>query len=134
MVLATHAPLTTPSAPVIQSAAVMPHLTSFKSLSQEEVQALIAKAPIKSCPLDPIPSSVFAQLVDVLLPAITSMISLSFETGQFASVWKEALVLPLKKAGLEVEFKNFRPISNLPFVSKLAERAAAAAAYCGSGT
>ena len=54
------------------------------------------------------------------------MINLSFETGQFASVWKEALVLPaLKKAGLEVAFKNFRPISNLPFVSKLAEQAAA---------
>ena len=126
MVLAAHAPLTTPSAPVIQSAAVMPHLASFKSLSQAEVQALIAKAPIKSCPLDSLPSSVFAQLVDVLLPAITSMINLSFETRQFASVWKEALVPPaLKKAGLEVAFKNFRPVSNLPFVSKLAERAAA---------
>ena len=64
---------------------------------------------MKSCSLDPIPSSVFAQLVDVLLPAIKSMINLSFETGQFASVWKEALVLPaLKKAGLEVAFNNFR--------------------------
>ena len=126
VVLAAHAPLTTPSAPVMQSAAVMPHLTSFKSLSQEEVQALIAKAPIKSRPLDPIPSSDFAQLVDVLLPAITSVINLSFETGQFASVWKEALILPaLKKAGFEVAFKNFCPISNLPFVSKLAERASA---------
>ena len=79
VVLAAHAPLTTPSAPVIKSATVMPHLTSFSS--QEQVQALIAKAPIKSCPLDPIPTSVFAQLVDVLLPAITSMINLSFETG-----------------------------------------------------
>ena len=65
--------------------------------------------PIKSCPLDPILSSVLAQLVDVVLPAITSMINRSFETGQFASVWKEALVLPaLKKAGLEVAFNNFR--------------------------
>ena len=43
VVLAAHAPLTTPSAPVIKSATVMPHLTSFKSLSQEEVQALIAQ-------------------------------------------------------------------------------------------
>ena len=43
VVLAAHAPRTTPSAPVMQPAAVMPHLTSFKSLSQEEVQALIAQ-------------------------------------------------------------------------------------------
>ena len=45
---------------------------------------------------------------------------------KFASDWKEALLLPaLKKAGLEVAFKNFCPISNLPFVSKLLEREAA---------
>ena len=87
---------------------------------------LITKGPIKCCPLDPIPSAVLAQLLDVLIPVITTMINLSFETGQFASDWKEALLLPsLKKAGLEVAFKNFRPISNLPFVSKLSEREAA---------
>ena len=105
----------------------MPQLTSFKSLSQEEAQALIAKAQIKACRLEPLPSSVFAQLVDVHLPAITSVINPSFETGQFASVWKEPLVLPaLRKAGLEVAFENFRPISNLLFVSKLSERTVAA--------
>ena len=43
VVLAAHAPRTTPSAVMMQSAAVMAHLTSFKSLSQEEVQALIAQ-------------------------------------------------------------------------------------------
>ena len=95
---------------------------SFKPVSEEDVRALITKAPIKCCPLDPIPSSVLAQLLDVLIPVITTMINLSFETGQFASDWKEALLLPaLKKAGLEVAFKNFRPKSNLPFVSKLSE-------------
>ena len=53
------------------------------------------------------------------------MINLSFEIGQFASDWKEALLLPaLKKAGLEVTFKNFCAISNLPFVSELSEREA----------
>ena len=39
--------------------------------------------------------------------------------------WKEALVKPLlKKPGLEAQFKNLRPISNLQFISKLAERSA----------
>ena len=37
--------------------------------------------------------------------------------------WKEALVKPLlKKPGLEAQFKNLRLISNLQFISKLAER------------
>ena len=38
--------------------------------------------------------------------------------------WKEVLVLPLlKKPGLEILFKNFRPVSNLPSFSKLTESA-----------
>ena len=37
--------------------------------------------------------------------------------------FKEALVIPLlKKKNLDVDFKNFRPISNLPFLSKALER------------
>ena len=122
---AVHAPRTAFSMPLTQPA-VTSLFTSFKPVSEEDVRALITKAPIKYCPLDPIPSSVLEQLLDVLIPVIKTMINLSFETGQFARDWNEALLLPaLKKAGLEVAFKNFRPISNLPFVSKLSEREAA---------
>ena len=40
------------------------------------------------------------------------------------SNWKEALVLPLlKKLGLDIIFKNFRPVCNLMFISKLTEKA-----------
>ena len=39
---------------------------------------------------------------------------LSFESGEFASDWKEALLKPLlKKCGLDIAFHNFRPVSNL---------------------
>ena len=49
---------------------------------------------------------------------------MSLKSGQFPVAWKEALVLPLlKKPGLDTLFENFRPFSNLPFVSKLAESA-----------
>ena len=51
---------------------------------------------------------------------------MSFESGEFASDWKEALLKPLlKKCGLDIAFNNFRPLSNLPYVSKLSEKAAA---------
>ena len=54
------------------------------------------------------------------------MINYSLENGDFPSAWKNALVLPLlKKDGLEPIFKNYRPVSNLQFVSKLAESAVA---------
>ena len=46
------------------------------------------------------------------------------KSGQFPVSWKEVLVLPLlKKPGLEILFKNFRPVSNLPSFSKLTESA-----------
>ena len=60
----------------------------------------------------------------MLLPVITQIISLSLESGVFADSWKCALVnLLLKKPGLDSVFKSYRPVSNLPYVSKLTERA-----------
>ena len=48
----------------------------------------------------------------------------SFENGIFADQWKCALVHPLlKKLGLEPIFRNFRPVSNLQYISKLTEKA-----------
>ena len=47
------------------------------------------------------------------------------QSGLFSDICKEALVFPLLvKPGREVIFKNFRPVSNLSFVSKLIERTA----------
>ena len=55
---------------------------------------------------------------DSLLPAVTTMVNLSLETGYFADTWKTfVLYQSLKKPGLNLLFKNFCPISNLQFVS-----------------
>ena len=101
-------------------------LDKFSSLSQEEVHDLVRASSKKSCGLDPIPTKLLLDCLDVLLPTITKMINYSLENGDFPSAWKNALVLPLlKKDGLEPIFKNYRPVSNLQFVSKLAESAVA---------
>ena len=101
-------------------------LFKFSSLSQEEVHDLVRASSKKSCGLDPIPTKLLLDCLDVLLPIITKMINYSLENGDFPSAWKNALVLPLlKKDGLEPIFKNYRPVSNLQFVSKLAESAVA---------
>ena len=54
----------------------------------------------------------------------SSSINSSLADGYFPENWKEVLVKPLlKRAGLDSVFNNLRPISNLQFISKLAERA-----------
>ena len=66
------------------------------------------------------------ECLDELVPLLTVTINQSSQPGVFPDVWKEALVTPtLKKCGPDLVFKNFRPISNLQFVSKLVERASA---------
>ena len=57
---------------------------NFKTLTQDQVSLIIGKAAMKSCPSDPAPTSVVLQVLDVLLPVITCMINMSFESGQLA--------------------------------------------------
>ena len=59
----------------------------------------------------------------MLLPVITKMINLSLNSGEFADDWKCGLINPiLKKPGLDLLYKNYRPVSNLQYVSKLTEK------------
>ena len=101
-----------------------PSFPAFTMLSDNDVKLLIQNSALKSCPLDPMPSTLVSKC-EVLLPVLTNIINTSLQSGHFPEPWKEALVFPLlKKPGLDCIFKNFRPVSNLPFVSKLTERAA----------
>ena len=96
------------------SGALMDH---FKPFSEGDVRKLIEGFPKKSCTLDPMPTSLVINCVDVLLPVITKIINLSLESGSFASNWKCALVNPLlKKTGLDLVFQNYRPVTNLQYV------------------
>ena len=43
---------------------------SFDPVSEKYVKSIILKAPIKSCDLDPIPTSLFSKCVDDLIPSV----------------------------------------------------------------
>ena len=104
--------------------------SEFSLLSEEDVRKLDL-ANKKSCALDPIPASILSAYLDELLPVVTRMVNTSLETGYFANNWKCALVHPrLKKHGLQLINKNFRPVSNLQLISKLAEKAVATQIQC----
>eukprot|EP00745_Piridium_sociabile_P020377 TRINITY_DN313_c0_g1_i4.p1 TRINITY_DN313_c0_g1~~TRINITY_DN313_c0_g1_i4.p1 ORF type:complete len:508 (-),score=73.27 TRINITY_DN313_c0_g1_i4:117-1640(-) len=78
----------------------------------------------KTCDLDPLPTSLFFECIDEILPALTNILNVSLSTGVVPTCLKNALVMPLlKKVSLDPNvLKNFRPVSNIPFVSKLLEK------------
>ena len=63
-------------------------------------------------------------LYTILIPIIASIINLSFDNATVPASFKEAVLDPiLKKDSLDHEVhKNFRPVSNLRFVSKPTEK------------
>lgn len=100
--------------------------STFKALTISDTQKLINDSPTKSSDQDPIPTQLLKDCSDQVLPIITDIINLSLSTGKFPDELKQATVTPLlKKQNLEPEFKNYRPVSNLSFISKLIEKAAA---------
>ena len=90
-------------------------ISKFNLLTQQEVHDLIHASNKKTCCLDPIPTKLVLDCLDILLPVITKIINYSLEHGVFPSVWKNALVFPLlKKDCLEPIFKNYRTYSSFP--------------------
>ena len=78
----------------------------------------------KNCSLDPNPTSLFVECLDELFPAVTHIINSSLVSGVFPSEFKTAIVKPLLKTPpLDNNIlKNYRPASNLLFLSKILEK------------
>ena len=103
-------------------------LSTWEPVSLDVVSKTIKRSACKSSQLDPIPAWLFTSCLTSLLPVITSIINTSLETGVVPQCFKHAHVSPLiKKVSLDPEtLSNYRPVSNLPYVSKCLERVVAA--------
>ena len=102
-------------------------LNSFSSATSNNLMTLISAMSFKSSELDPIPGHLLKECIDTVLPTITKVVNQSLATASFPHQLKEAMIKPLiKKSNLDTdEFKNFRPISNPRFLSKIVEKVVA---------
>ncbi len=99
-------------------------LENFHLLSEDQVRELVKKSPTKHCELDPMPTWLIKDCLEEILPTLTRIINLSLQLGDIPVSLKHAIIKPLlKKIGLELIDKNYRPVSNLTYLSKLIERA-----------
>ena len=94
-------------------------VTPFEQATADEVKKLIL-----SRDLDPLPTKLLKSCLDILLTPITNIVNLSLESGSFPDVLKVSHVTPLiKKPALSKDdMKNYRPVSNLNFISKIIEK------------
>jgi hypothetical protein len=99
-------------------------LEKFSPFTMFEIEAAIARLPNKSSAADPLPTNLLKSVADLLSPFLTYLFNLSVDSGRFPVCFKDAFLTPiLKKSGLPVtDPSSFRPISNLPVISKLLER------------
>ena len=103
---------------------IMGKLSEFKSLSADEIRNSVRKMQIKSCELDYLPTHILENHIDSFIPVLTKIVNLSLKSDVLLEDWKIAILRPLlKKCGLDLIDSNYRPVSNLPFTSKLVEQA-----------
>ena len=100
-------------------------LSKFLPLTSDQVRKIIFSLSTKSCELDAMPTKLLKDIIPGVLPVINKIVNLSLEQGVFAENWKTSVIRPLlKKQGLDLTTSNYRPVSNLPFLSKVLEKAA----------
>ena len=103
-----------------------PVLDILAPTTEAELRKIIMSGNSKSCSLDPIPTQLLKSSLETLLPTLTNIVNASLSSATVPRSLKSATVTPLlKKASLDNEdFKNYRPVSNLPYLSKLIEKVA----------
>ena len=97
---------------------------SFQVVTYQDVHDLLSGIdPSKATGNDDIPGIVLKNLARVFTPSLLRLINLSLARSYVPRIWKIANVCPLHKSGDATQPMNYRPVSLLPVVSKLLERA-----------
>ena len=99
-------------------------LDKFSDVTEDEVERAIFTAPSSSSELDPLPTRLVKQCKSSFLKPLTEIVNISLKNGEVPENLKEAVIKPLiKKSNLDKDnLKNYRPVSNIAFVSKLVEK------------
>uniref|UniRef100_A0A8C6LDI1 Reverse transcriptase domain-containing protein n=1 Tax=Nothobranchius furzeri TaxID=105023 RepID=A0A8C6LDI1_NOTFU len=99
-------------------------LDSFVVVEAETLDKVFSSVRPTTCLLDSVLTLFFKPFYDYFRDEILTMMNCSLQTGVFPAAFKGAVVRPLlKKRNLDFShFNNYRPISNLPFLSKTLEK------------
>ena len=98
-------------------------LCAFEPTNEEEITGILKEFGVKTSVEDPIPASILKLIIDEAVPTLTMLVNDSLKTGSMDGIKLSVLDPLLKKCGLDSDIKkNYRPVNNLLFMSKLIER------------
>ena len=102
-------------------------MDTFEPFTETDIRQLLKKSSNAFCAVDPMPTWLVKDCLDVLINPITNIVNKSLSLGVFPRSMKAALVKPLiKNHTLDCNIlNNYRPVSNLTFLSKVIEKAVA---------
>ena len=72
-------------------------LTSFRPATLEEIVMLVNQSKSKTCPLDPLPTTLLKQCTQEFAPSLLTVINQCFSQEHPPDYFKHALVTPLLK-------------------------------------
>ena len=102
-----------------------PNFSAFEPLSTSDVTKTIFAMKPKSCEIDPIPTKLLEEILISVIEPKTKVVNTSLQHGIFSKNWKTSVIRPLlKKIGLELIPSNYKPVSNLTFLSKVVKKTA----------
>ena len=97
---------------------------NFRPVSKLEVEKYLRYIKRnKSTGIDNLPPCLLKDAARTISAPLTHLINLSLQTGLFPKDWKLAKIVPIHKSGSHSSFDNYRPISVLPVLSKIIEKA-----------
>ena len=91
-------------------------------VSFDECMSIIGKLKNTKNHIDCIPITLLKKIKHLIADPLCTLINLSFQNGVFPGLLKEACITPIFKEGDTSNITNYRPISVLPYLSKILER------------
>ena len=98
-------------------------MNSFEKMHEDNVERTIKRMKTKSCENIVLPTDLLKKSLKRSINIITRIMNTSLRNRLFASKWKISTVRSLlKQFRLDMTLSNYRPVSNLPFFSKILEQ------------
>ncbi len=103
-------------------------LHCFTTIGQDELNKRITASKSTTCLFDPVPTKLLKELLPVAEEPLLNIINSTLSLVHIPKLFKLAVIMPLiKKPKLDpCELANYRPISNLMFMSEILEKVVSA--------